>query len=261
MANDGSGGTDGIMMSMAHLSLGGIGGGMVSPFEGTIAHKNITTIAAPAEHYFIIDVSSSMSGDRIEGVLKGLNGMMFSGKSHVRANDTITVFTFKGHAVRNVMDSQRPGDIDWNKLKRDTKIGDGTNMFDAIVAVMGHIRQVRSNMYARMRDERTVYAYCFTDGEDTSSTSCTINDASDILTNMEPGNGISSFSFFLMTYGMRSSLTKEYKRVLCTRKYIHIIAGGSHAGSTVRDMADMYRGVTTIVTQGRSFVVNQRAGV
>ena len=200
----------------------------------------------PVDHVFVIDTSSSMHGDRINGVLDGMQYM--TGK--MRSDDTVTIFTFEGSSVTIVLDGKRPGDINWEDVKSAVKTGGYTNMFDAIISAMDYIWQGRGRMPHHMRHKRAVWTYCMTDGDDNNSNT-TLEEVAERMN--KPG--IINFNFVMILYG--TDAIEMYSDKLCRPEHAHVVIGGPSAGSDVVGIADMFRKVNTIVVKGRSVVFNE----
>lgn len=111
---------------------------------------------------FLIDASGSMSGDKYDNVIMGVNTLLTSIKADVDTNNTVMIVEFEGSHIRTML----PLTSDIPAYYKPMGTGGMTPLNQAIGETIEDVLSIRKNYYEK---EDKVLVNIFTDGGENSS--------------------------------------------------------------------------------------------
>ena len=110
-----------------------------------------------------IDISYSMSGERIAAALRGLRSMLEALQARHVSKDVVAIWAF-GSSVTQISKFTRVSELDVDAALSKVRVDGGTALYDTLVEVLDGVKPGACSL-----GERTTELFLLTDGEDTSS--------------------------------------------------------------------------------------------
>ena len=153
------------------VQMRGAGGSASATDVLTLQRRTITDVLRATEQrvkrammsIIAIDISYSMSGERIAAALRGLRSMLEALQARHVSKDVVAIWAF-GSSVTQISKFTRVSELDVDAALSKVRVDGGTALYDTLVEVLDGVKPGACSL-----GERTTELFLLTDGEDTSS--------------------------------------------------------------------------------------------
>ena len=143
------------------MQMRGAGGSVKTTTD--VLHAKEQRVKRAMMSIIAIDISYSMSGERIAAALRGLRSMLEALQARHVSKDVVAIWAF-GSSVTQISKFTRVSELDVDAALSKVRVDGGTALYDTLVEVLDGVKPGACSL-----GERTTELFLLTDGEDTSS--------------------------------------------------------------------------------------------